>query len=141
VIAFVMPASTLAFILSAVLLTPRIGILGLALSAFASEATVFVVLVSALAIRNANFDWRYIAGRLAKYGIVAAVTGFIAVNLTHRAIAQPLVSMAVSLAAAAAFYVAALLLLQDVELKELLGRLMGAVRPQSRGAAAPGQSG
>jgi hypothetical protein len=48
--------------------------------------------------------------------------------------------MAVSLVAAAALYVATLLVLQDVELKELLGRLVGALRPHGR-AAAPGQSG
>jgi putative peptidoglycan lipid II flippase len=140
VIAFLTPASTLAFVLSAVLLTPRIGVLGLALSAAASELTVFVVLVAALAMRNPSFHWRYVAGRLAKYGIVAAVTVWIAVTVTHRAIAQPLVGMAVSLVAAAALYVATLLVLQDVELKELLGRLVGALRPHGR-AAAPGQSG
>jgi putative peptidoglycan lipid II flippase len=140
VIAFVMPASTLTFVLSAVLLAPRIGVLGLALSAAASELTVFVVLVTALAMRNASFQWRYVAGRLAKCLIVAAGTVSIAVTLTHRAIAQSLVAMAVSLVAAAALYIATLLLLRDAELKELLGRLAGALRPPSR-AAAPGKSG
>jgi putative peptidoglycan lipid II flippase len=140
VIAWVMPASTVAYLISAVLLTPRIGILGLAMSSAVSEIAVFMVMVAALAIRNASFPWSYIAARLAKYAVVAVGTVWLSVTLTNRAFAQPLVSMAVSVVAAAALYVAVLLLLRDGEMKELLGRLIGAVRPQNR-AAAPGQTG
>jgi len=135
VIAWVMPASTVAYLISAVLLTPRIGILGLALSSAVSEIAVFVVMVLALAIKNANFHWGYIAARLAKYGVVALVTVWVAVKLTNGALAQPLVGMAVSLVAAAALYVAALLLLRDSEMRELLGRLTGALRPQKQADA------
>lgn len=133
VIAWVMPAGTLAYLISAVLLTPRIGILGLALSTAASEVAVLVILVSALAIRNANFEWGYIATRLVKYGITAVVTVWLAVKLTNGALDQPLVGIGVSLVASAAFYVAALLLLRDAEMRELLGRLSGALRPQAAG--------
>jgi putative peptidoglycan lipid II flippase len=140
VIAWVMPASTVAYLIAAVLLTPWIGILGLALSSAVSEVAVFVVLVAALAIRNASFHWGYIAGRLAKYGIVAVATVWPAAKLTNGALAQPLAAMAVSLAASAALYVGVLLLLRDAEMRELLGRLTGALRPQKQ-AAAPGQPG
>jgi putative peptidoglycan lipid II flippase len=140
VIAWVMPASTVAYLIAAVLLTPWIGILGLALGSAASEVAVFVVLVGALAIRNTNFHWTYIASRLAKYAVVALATVWPAVKLTNGALAQPLVGMAASLAAAAAFYVGALLLLRDSEMRELLGRLTGALRSQKQ-AAAPGQPG
>ncbi len=88
-----MPAGTLAYLISAVLLTPRIGILGLALSTAASEVAVLVILVSALAIRNANFEWGYIATRLVKYGITAVVTVWLAVKLTNGALDQPLVGI------------------------------------------------
>jgi putative peptidoglycan lipid II flippase len=140
VIAWVMPASTLAYLIAAVLLTPALGIFGLALSSAAAEVAVFVILVAALAIRNASFHWGYIATRLAKYAIVAMVTVWLAVKLTNGALAQPIVGMAVSLVVSAVFYVAALLLIRDSEMRDLLGRLTGALRPQNR-AAAGGQPG
>jgi putative peptidoglycan lipid II flippase len=138
VIAWVMPASTLAYAISAVLLAPRIGILGLALSAGVSELVVFVVLVAAMAAGNASFHWDYVAARLVRYGVVAAGTVWLAVSLAHLALGQQIAGMAVSLVAAAGLYVAVLLLLRDAETKELLVRLTGALRPQNRAAGQPG---
>jgi putative peptidoglycan lipid II flippase len=134
VIAAVIPAGTLVYLVAAAFATTRLGVLGIALSGALVEIVVFVVLTLAFAGQNARFSRGHVAVKLLKYGLVAATTMYPAVFLVGSWLTAPLLRLPASLALGAIVYAAALLLLRDQELKSLLERLWQATRPGSQPA-------
>jgi putative peptidoglycan lipid II flippase len=134
VIAAVIPAGTLVYLVAAAFATTRLGVLGIALSGALVEIVVFVVLTLAFAGQNARFSRGHVAVKLLKYGFVAAAAMYSAVLLVGSWLTEPLLRLPASLALGAIVYAAALLLLRDQELKSLLERLWQATRPGSQPA-------
>lgn len=128
VIAAVIPAGTVVYLVSAALMTPWLGILGIALSEVLVEIVVFVSLTLAFAGQNARFSRAHVAVKLLKYGVVATAAMYAAVKTVGLYLTEPLLRLPASLLLGGCAYVALLLLLRDTELKSLLARLREAVR-------------
>jgi putative peptidoglycan lipid II flippase len=136
VIAAVIPFGTLLYLAAAALATPRLGILGLALSGVLVEIFVFVVRIFAFAKQNDRFSRAHIALKLFKYAFVSATTMYVAVHIVGMRLDAPLVRLPASLVLGAALYGGTLLLLRDAELRSLLERLRDAVRLRGEPARA-----
>jgi putative peptidoglycan lipid II flippase len=128
VIAAVIPAGTVVYLIAAAFATSRLGVLGIALSEVLVEIVVFVVLTLAFAGQNARFSRAHVAFKLFKYGVVAAATMYAAAFVVGSWLTEPLLRLPASLLLGAALYTAALLLLRDPELKSLLERLWQAIK-------------
>jgi putative peptidoglycan lipid II flippase len=134
VIAAVIPAGALVYLVSAALAAPRLGILGIALSEVLVEIVVFVVLVLGFAGQNARFSRAHVAAKLLKYGVVSTAVMYAAVSTVGLWLTEPLLRLPASLLLGGCAYVAVLLLLRDVEINALLARLREALRFRSQTA-------
>lgn len=137
VIAAVIPLSTVVYLAAVALATPRLGILGIALSEVVVELTVFVVLVVAFAIHNDRFSWPHVARKVLKYGAVGGASMYVAATIVAPWLASPWFRLPASLALGGALYAGALLVARDAEFKILLGHLASAARPRSATAGEP----
>jgi len=131
IIAAVIPAGTLVYLVAAAFAAPRFGVLGIALSEVLVEIVVFVVLTFAFAGQNARFSRTHVAAKLIKYGVASAASMYLAATLVGSRLDEPLLRLPATLAFGGAVYVAVLLLLRDAELKSLLSRLREAVALRS----------
>jgi putative peptidoglycan lipid II flippase len=134
VIAAVIPAGTLVYLVAVALTTPRLGILGIALSEVLVELVVFAALTLSFARQNSRFSRAHVAVKLIKYGVASVTAMYAAVTIVGLWLTTPLLRLPASLMLGGCAYIAVLLLLRDEETKSLLARLREAVRVRAQPA-------